>query len=346
MHLRAGFQSGRWAGPLPGVVPLAEELMVSKEILRDALKVLEEEGWIEEGGPGRRRRILEPRIDSTLPRTLRIGIMLNRPLENNATVTAKILLDIRHAIETAGHTCVFGDRSMEQMGNKVPRISRAVLAVAADAWIVCLPSGTVLEWFAAQIFPVYVLGGRLTGFPVAGSATSIAPAIEAALGALITLGHRRIVMLAATVLRKPKPIPSLEHYLTCLEANEIVPAEYHLPHFADTSAGLENCLDSLFRLTPPTALLVGQADYCVAVFAFLARNGLQVPRDVSVVFTHMDPIFALRQPPLDHFLVPVKNYISTVTRWVHAVAKGRPDNRQVILPAVYVPGGTVGPVKK
>ena len=38
-HLREGFQSGRWAGLLPGVVPLAEELMVSKDIAREALNL-------------------------------------------------------------------------------------------------------------------------------------------------------------------------------------------------------------------------------------------------------------------------------------------------------------------
>ena len=37
-HLREGFQSGRWAGPLPGVVPLANALTVSKDIVRTALK--------------------------------------------------------------------------------------------------------------------------------------------------------------------------------------------------------------------------------------------------------------------------------------------------------------------
>lgn len=102
----------------------------------------------------------------------------------------------------------------------------------------------------------------------------------------------------------------------------------------------------MFRLTPPTALLVTQTHYCVAGFAFLARRELQVPGDVSIILTHMDPAFALRLPPLDHFDIPFKDYAVNVARWLERVAKGLPDQRQVVFPAGYVPGGTVGPVKK
>lgn len=345
-HLREGFQSGRWGGRLPGVLQLADELAVSKHVVRAALKILEEEGWIEDCGAGRRRRILARPNAKPGRRTLRIGIMLHTPLEKDDALTAMILLDVRHAIEMSGHTCIFSDRCLAQMGDDVSRISRAVKAVDADAWIVCLASGVVMEWFAAQPFQVFAFGGRFEEFPVAGSATRVAPAIESAVDTLVKHGHRRIVMLAATLLRRPVPIPSFGRYLSFLEARGIAPTDYHLPHFEDTAEGLENCLDSLFRITPPTALLVGQANYCVAVFAFLARRGLQVPRDVSVISTRMDPVFALRLPPLDHFHVPVKDYISRIARWVDGVAKGRPDQRHVIFQAAYVPGGTVGPAKK
>ena len=346
LHLREGFQNGRWAGQLPGVVPLAEELLVSKDVLRAALKLLEEEGWIEDGGAGRRRRIVAVRIEKPARRSLRIGIMLHTPLEKDDALTVMILLGVRHTIEMSGHTCVFSDQYFAQMGDDVPRIARAAEAAEADAWIVCLASGAVLEWFAGQPLPVFAFGGRFEEYPVAGSATRIAPAIESVVDTLVKQGHRRIVMLAATLLRKPKPIPSFESYLSFLEARGIAPADYHLPHFEDSAEGLENCLDSLFRLTPPTALIVGQANYCLAVFAFLARRGLQVPGDVSVISTRMDPVYALCRPTVAHFHVPVKEYHARIARWVDGVAKGRPDKRQVIFQAAYVPGGTVGPVKR
>jgi len=345
-HLREGLQSGRWVGQLPGVPQLVKELVVSKHIIRAALGVLEKEGWIEEGGVGRRRTIVLQRNATTVHRTLRIGVMLYVPLVEEDALTTTILLEVRHQIEMAGHICVFSERNLTQMKDDLTRISRCVKTTAADAWIVFGGSLPVVEWFVAQPFPVFAFGGRFENLPVASSATRIAPAIESAVNALVERGHRRIVLLAETVLRKPTPIPSLESYLVFLESHGIAATDYNLPHFEDTAEGLDNCLDGLFRLTPPTALIVNQASQCVAVFSFLTRHRLRVPHDVSVISMIMDPVFNLCMPPLDHFGVQSEKHIARIARWVDGVAKGRPVKRQTQFHTEYVPGGTVGPAKR
>jgi DNA-binding LacI/PurR family transcriptional regulator len=343
-HLREGFQSGRWTGQLPGVLQLAAELMVSKHIVRAALKLLERDGWIEDCGAGRKRKILANRIKQ--PSRLRIGIMLYAPMMEDNALFITTMLGARHAIEMAGHVCIFCDKYLERMKDNLSRISRCVKATKADAWIVCSGSRVVLEWFAAQPFPVFACGGHFHNLPVACSATSIAPAIESAVNALVDHGHRRIVLLIQTVLRQPRLIPSLESYLAFLESRGIAATPYNLPHFDETAEGLEGCLDGLFRLTPPTAILVHQGHYFAAVSSFLARRGLRVPRDVSVISMSTDPTFNLCLPPVDHFRTPRDQHITRIARWVDGVAKGRPDKRQTIFDAVYVPGGTVGPAKK
>jgi len=345
-HLREGFQSGRWIGTLPGVLQLAGELMISKQIVRSALLLLEQEGWIESGGNGRKRRIVEKRGNASAQQSLRIGIMLDEPLENEPSNQIKILLGVRHAIETSGHSCIFSSQYLSRLNDNLPRISRIVKAAAADAWIVCPASRTVLEWFIAQKLPVFALGGRFQGLPVASCATRLAPAIESAIHALLNHGHRRIVMLAPPVLRKPAPIPSLQGYLDLLKERGINTTDYNLPHFEETTESLADCLNSVFKVTPPTAVLTMRTDHCVALLSFLALRGLQVPRDVSMVYMHMDPVFRFRRPALDHFNVQAEEFVTRITRWINGVKKGKPDQRQVIFDAVYVPGGTVGPVKK
>ena len=52
-HLRQGFRSGHWCGQLPGVRELVRELGVSKDTVEAALRLLEAEGSLESGGPGR-----------------------------------------------------------------------------------------------------------------------------------------------------------------------------------------------------------------------------------------------------------------------------------------------------
>src|SRR6188768_151405 len=104
-HLRAGLQSGRWVGHLPGVPQLVKELVVSNHVIREALGVLEKEGWIEDCGAGRRRRIVPQGSAAPAHRTLRIGIMLYVPLVEEDALTTTIMLEVRHEIEMAGHIC-------------------------------------------------------------------------------------------------------------------------------------------------------------------------------------------------------------------------------------------------
>src|SRR6478752_2860972 len=174
-HLREGFQSGRWVGQLPGVLQLVNELAVSDNTVRAALKLLEEEGWIEGCGVGRKRRIVADRIKKPASRALRFGILLYEPLESDAGHMVKILLGIRHMIEMSGHICVIGDRTLSQLKDNLSKISRLVNATDADAWIVIAASRVVLEWFVAQPFPVYAWGGRFQGLPLACSSEKLAP---------------------------------------------------------------------------------------------------------------------------------------------------------------------------
>jgi DNA-binding LacI/PurR family transcriptional regulator len=345
-HLREGFQSGRWAGQLPGVHQLAGELAVSNHTVRTALKMLEQEGWLEDCGSGRRRRIVANQLREQSRRSLRIGVMLYDPFEGADARSIKILLGIRIAIEAAGHVCIFSDQCLIHLNDDLSKIARLVKKVDADAWIVCAASRSVLEWFIAQPFPVYASGGRFQDLPVACHGVRIAPAIESAVNRLVALGHRRIVMLIQTLVRQPRPIPSVEFYLSLLEAHGIPTSEYNLPHFDETPASLEHRLDTLFRITPPTAVLAYDPCFTAAVLSFLSGRGLRVPRDVSVISMTMDPIFRLNVPPVDHFSMPSQELVARISRWVNGVAKGRPDRRQVIFDAMYVPGGTVGPVKK
>jgi DNA-binding LacI/PurR family transcriptional regulator len=345
-HLREGFQSGRWVGQLPGVLQLAEELVVSKHIVRSALKVLEEEGWLEDCGAGRRRKIVPDQVKKATRRPLRIGMLLYVPLEEDDAQTVTILLGVRHAIETSGHTCIFSDRFLAQMGDNLSKISRAVKATEADAWIVCLASRVVMEWFAAQPFPVFAFGGRFQNLPVACCGTNAGPAIESAVNALAAHGHRRIALLIQPRYVHPTPVITVKTFLTTLEACGITPTAYNLPHLEDSADGVEECMNSLFHLTPPTALLVHEACHGAAVLSFLARRGLRVPQDVSLICMVLDPVFRLCTPTIDHFQLPLKQHVVRMSRWVGEIARGRPDRLQAIADAVYVPGGTVGPAKK
>lgn len=342
-HLREGFRSGRWSGKLPGVLRLADELVVSKQIVRDALALLEREGWITNEGAGSARRINGDPGGSAGRRLLRVLVLFHDPLENLLSHTTHLMFGARRKIEAAGHVCVIASTTISAMGSNSARLGKLLDAEQADAWIVVGAPKEVLEWFVARQIPVLAFGGRFQNLPLACCATSIGLGIRAAMDVLRDYGHRRVSLLITAVLKCPQPVPSVELYLEILREWGVTPGEFHLPTYPETGEGVQRCLDKLFQLTPPTALLVLDPSHCAAVLAYLAKRGLQVPQDVSVICMMPDPVLRMWSPPLAHFEWPLSRHINRITRWVEGIAKGRIDLKQYILDVGFAPGGSIGP---
>ena len=53
---------------------------------------------------------------------------------------------------------------------------------------------------------------------------------------------------------------------------------------AAAAEGLQKLLGSLFRLTPPTAMIIDEAPLFAATQQFLASQGLRVPQQVSLIW--------------------------------------------------------------
>ncbi|MCE9611621.1 MAG: GntR family transcriptional regulator, partial [Chthoniobacter sp.] len=213
--LREGLRTGRWKGQLPGVVLLAQELGVATKTLRAALLTVEAEGLVKMGANGRSRHV--PARVARRKRPLRIGILLFDSLANESGVSMELFLGLHHALEAAGFTVFFAEKSQHELGHNVRRIASHVRKARADAWVVSAAQRDVLEWFAAQPFPTLALFGRRAGLPIAGVGPNKTPALLAATRQLIALGHRRIVMVCRRP-RQPGPAPILSAFLAELAA--------------------------------------------------------------------------------------------------------------------------------
>ncbi len=76
---------------------------------------------------------------------------------------------------------------------------------------------------------------------------------------------------------------------------------------------------------------------------FLARRGIRVSRQVSLVACDFDPAFAWCQPCMAYLSFVNAPNIRRIVRWATAVSQGRRDLKQTLYPAEFVPGGTIGP---
>lgn len=337
-HLRSEILRGRWSGALPGKHQLAAELGVNNKTVEGALRQLEKTGLLLAQGAGR-KRLINTRRRST-SRTLRIALLLN---DHEIDEKTKIVMEIRHALDAAGHTLVTPPKSLASLRFDPKLVAQLVRKTEADAWIILAGSRGVLEWFASQPVPAFAVFGNRVGIKVPSVSPNKPPVIAEATRHLISLGHRRIVLLARRAVRLPQPTAGLAAYLDTLREHGLQPSEFNLPDWEETNAGFHECLRSLFKATPPTALIVDEVTYFVATMQFLLLHGLRVPADVSLISTDDDVALSHCDPPVACMRWDMRPVIRRIVNWASNISRGKPDFTQTLTPAEFVPGSTIAP---
>jgi LacI family transcriptional regulator len=345
IHLRKGVREGRWSGSLPGVLRLAAELDVSPFTVRRALRQLESEGVLTGSGLGRSRNIAAHDKTKTSPRRLRVAILRHDAHLADNPQTSLVLTEIMQSLEAAGHDVFFCKKSQIELKHDVRRMTSQLASTPADAWVVEAGSRPLLEWCATQPTPCLALYGRTGNLPLARTGPYTAPAYRAATRHLLALGHRRIVLIAREARRKPTPGISESTFLEELAAHGVLTSDYHLPDWEETPKGFHNLLKTLFQHTPPTALIIDEPPRLFAAMAFLARQRIHVPEQVSLVSTDCDASLAWCHPGFAHMQWNNALIVRRVVRWVGAMRKGKPDRKVINFPAEFVPGASTGPVR-
>lgn len=272
---------------------------------------------------------------------LRVGILAYEPSDRTAIDTSELL----HDLEAAGHVPSLATKTLVELGHCPKRVAQLVRETAADAWVVMAGSQPVLEWFAANATPVIAYAGRARTLPLASVAPDKVTPLRAALRRLVELGHRRIVMLVREGRRKPEPGFPERAYLDELEALGIATGPYNLPDWKESIEGFHAGLESLFRFTPPTALIIDEVPFVVATLQFCLAHGLQVPRDLSLISTDPGPAFDWCRPAIAHISWEFRPIVRRIVRWANNVSLGKEDRRKSYPRARFVEGGTIGPVK-
>ena len=76
------------------------------------------------------------------------------------------------------------------------------------------------------------------------------------------------------------------------------------------------------------------------------RTRLRVLEDVSLVCTDADPAFDWCRKSVAHIRWDSGPVLRRVLRWVNRVSHGKEDLRQTHTPAEFVPGGTIGRMRR
>jgi DNA-binding LacI/PurR family transcriptional regulator len=303
------------------------------------LLLLENEGEFEPLGACKRRRVVLAEEEKNAP-TLRVAILPGVAEDRRLDY----IVELRHELVDAGHAAFFPEKSLFDLGMDVKRTARMVERTEADAWVVVGASREVLEWFVRQGIPAFALFGRRRDLAIAGAGPDKVRAYREVVRHLVALGHRRIVLLALAARRLPEPGLPERAFLEELAAHGVPTGPFHLPDWEESPVGLQRLLDSLFKTSPPTALLVDEAHLFHAVKHHLSGQGIRIPGDVSLVCTDPDRSFGWCRPSISHIRWDSGPVVRRIVRWAGNVARGREDRRQTLTPAELVAGGTVGRV--
>lgn len=338
-YLREEMTLGRWGDQMPGRHELAEELGVNGKTVEEALRLLLREGLLVAQGAGKRRKIVVP--GGVQPRSLRVAVLNFDPPSRGETY----IVDLMHQLRVEGHVPIEPRKTLLELGMKVERIAKLVETTPADAWVIVGGSREVLAWFAELGVPTFAMFGRRRDLPVAGAGPDKLAAMSDLTKRLVALGHRRIILLVREARRLPKPGAPERAFLETLESCGIVAGRYHLPDWEESVDGFHRCLEELFRVTPPTALIVDEAPFFIATLLFCARNGLGVPEDVSLACCDSNPNFLCCKPPITHINWDIDPVVRRIVRWANHTSLGKDDCKQTNSKATFIEGGTIGPAQ-
>ncbi len=338
-YLRVELGQRRWAGRMPGVIRLAEELGVARNTVEGALRELEQEGLLVPQGHGRGRLIqLGGAKDN---KGMRVGIIKYGPHTQNDSY----IIAFQHQLQEAGFAVGIAKKSLVEIHFDLRRLEDLVKRTEADAWVVVSGPREVLDWFVAQEIPVFALFGRRRELAIAGGGPDKSIAYRQMVRELMALGHRRIVLLAKKARRLPNPGLPERAFLEELAAHGITTGPYNLPDWEENPEDLQRLLDACLQVTPPTAFLVDEAYLFHAVSHHLNRRGIRCPDDISLICTDPDHTFTWCRPTIAHIHWDIQALLRRILRWAKNLQQGKNDRKQINIPAKFVTGGTVGVVK-
>jgi DNA-binding LacI/PurR family transcriptional regulator len=338
-HLRGEIERGAVSGTMPGVHRLAGELGVSPKSVVAAVALLERDGLLRGQGPRRPYLVLPP--EKRVVSGLRVAILPHEMADR----TLPFLVDLQHLLQEAGHVVEVTRRCLLDLDRSVDRVARYVGRIEADAWIVVAGTREILQWFVATGRPTFAIFGRRRELPIAGAGPDKVPAVRKAVRRLMELGHRQIVFLAREDQRRPHPGATEFAFLEEMANHGVATGGFNLPDWEETPDGFHRCLDRLFAVTPPTALILDEAFFLNLARLHLATRGIRCPEQVSLLCCDTDPSFAWQLPRVAHIRWDSRPIVRQILRWVKNTADGKKDRRQSNKRAEFIEGGTIGPVR-
>ena len=340
-QLEQALREGQWSEWLPNERDLAQELQVSRSTLRFALAQLRLGGVIE-SRHGVGNRIVRP--TRALPRTQKRWIALLAPaplgqLRPSITLWIDELKDLLHAAEC--ELRVYCVRAAYQ-SEPTRALQRLCRSVAPAGWILVLSTEPMQRWFLQHGPPCVIAGSLHAGVDLPSVDLDYRSIARHAAGTLLRAGHRKITLVNRR-LRGAGEIETETGFLEAAHASPHAGVDAGIVHYDEKLDSLIAALNRLLeQATPPTGLLIANSNFYLAVVTELARRGIRIPQDMSLISRDDDPFLNFVIPAPARYLNAPQVFATKLrTLALHLLERGSAPVRRVRIEPRFEPGGSV-----
>ena len=318
-HLKTLILNGQFGTTLPSERLLSEQLLISRNCLREALSQLTKDGVLEPSSPSKRRKILLTSENSPRSKIQRCIIISPTPEHKAPAMLLSQLASLRN-------TLLKSNISVEICSTQAFR--RKDVDVALTSLINDLPNATwvlhqcpesIQSWFQDQGLPAIIFGSAFPEVTLPCVDADHVAGVRHAASQLIRLGHRHIALLiprttlAGAQLAELGLTQALEQTQTDVKYT-VLGHDFDIPR-------LTSKLSSTFRVEdPPTAIIVQNHHHFLTVYSHLMSLGLKIPQHVSLISMTSDPSIERLSPTPTSYSTGTKllrSLASTITNIRH-----------------------------
>lgn len=200
-----------------------------------------------------------------------------------------------------------------------------------------------IRLLAQEGIPIVLIHNRVPGLSVSSVRTDFRKSATELTDHLVALGHTRIAFLGARLHRRVEGAR--------LEAHEAALDKHGLPRSAemvkdasyDTSE-VRRCVGEWLSLPDrPTAIMAGDDNMAADAIQFLYENGINVPRDMSVVGHNDMPIAQRTHPTLTTANIPMFRIGQIAARTLVAEIEENVERSELMLEPSLVVRDSTGP---
>ncbi|HYF37435.1 MAG TPA: substrate-binding domain-containing protein [Prosthecobacter sp.] len=319
--LRRGIDEGEWVTHLPGEVELSQQLQISRATLRAALQILTREGRLR-SSQGRRRTIVKLAKPGRLTKRPRRVVLLSTvPLEQMGSFRILLVDILRGHLAKAGveleihaHHAGIGRRPEKTLRHLTEEKQAA-------AWVLFSATAAAQRWFMEQRLPCIIAGSRHEGVVLPMVEVDYRGIGQHAAWQFLSRNHRRLVLLTPKLRMAGDELTAAGFREACAQVQN---AEARVVEHDGTPGGVIRQLNSLLRQNAPTGLLVAAVPHALTVSTHLAKIGVRVPRDMSLIVRDSDPLMEHVVPQLTRYVIHAGSFGAQLARAVVTLLREGP----------------------